>query len=714
MTSDTAVAATPVEITFPEDPHGMSWLRPDLPYAQVRLPAPVHTEDVPPLLKAEATTTEVGDETRTVCTITNPTDRLVVAPVGEVAITLPLHDRYDDPALCLTNRCHAHLSMSGTSSSVFARRMGGDAPHLGLVLTEGELADYSIERDLSRSSNDRGLFLLHPGPLELAPGESARIGWSIFPCEGPEDFAEQVLARTAFVRTRWDRHVLFPGEEAQLEVVTSAPGPISIDGARIVGEADEVLATVDPGTTTAADSEAPLTPPAGRRRFRAVLAAETPGEHTVTVRVGAHTARSRLLVKEPLATLLERRTAFLAAHQQYDGSWEPLRGALLAYDTEDQQIFYDRAGDFNGGRERVGMGILLAEQLRALRDRVVTAEDPQLAATLRGALERYAAYVRRELVDVGTGSVFDDAASEQPAPRQYNAPWFSRFFLSLWELDGDRADLLTSARIIERFYADGGGEFYPIQLPVLELVAALDAGGLHEEEARVREQFLAHARHLAARGTDYPAIEVVFEQSIVAPAADILLQAHLLSGDPALFEAARTHLHVLDQFQGVQDDHHLHEVAIRHWDGYWFGKRKLYGDTLPHYWSGLSGNVLALAAQALRAGAAEGSEGAGGDDAPGRADGAGRVDGTGVSGGAGAATQLGPERTLDRRADAALRGVLPLIHDDGTATAAHVFPLFCNGERAAMDDPLANDQDWALVFALRRLRQRPGFGGPTG
>src|SRR5699024_10099125 len=90
---------------------------------------------------------------------------------------------------------------------------------------------------------------------------------------------------------------------------------------------------------------------------------------------------------------------------------------------------------------------------------------------------------------------------------------------------------------------------------------------------------------------------------------------------------------------------------------------------LPHYWSGLSGNVLALAAQALRAGAAEGSEGAGGDDAPGRADGAGRVDGTGVSGGAGAATQLGPERTLDRRADAALRGVLPLIHDDGTATA---------------------------------------------
>src|SRR5699024_12295407 len=121
--------------------------------------------------------------------------------------------------------------------------------------------------------------------------------------------------------------------------------------------------------------------------------------------------------------------------------------------------------------------------------------------------------------------------------------------------------------------------------------------------------------------------------------ADILLQAHLLSGDPALFEAARTHLHVLDQFQGVQDDHHLHEVAIRHWDGYWFGKRKLYGDTLPHYWSGLSGHVLALATQAPRAGAAEGSEGAGGGDAHRPLDGGGQVDGTGVPAGVGAATQ---------------------------------------------------------------------------
>lgn len=35
----------------------------------------------------------------------------------------------------------------------------------------------------------------------------------------------------------------------------------------------------------------------------------------------------------------------------------------------------------------------------------------------------------------------------------------------------------------------------------------------------------------------------------------------------------------------------MYEAAIRHWDGYWFGKRKLYGDTYPHYWSALTVNA---------------------------------------------------------------------------------------------------------------------------
>lgn len=147
----------------------------------------------------------------------------------------------------------------------------------------------------------------------------------------------------------------------------------------------------------------------------------------------------------------------------------------------------------------------------------------------------------------------------------------------------------------------------------------------------------------------------------MAPAADVLLQTYRVTGDGALLEAARAQLHVLEQFNGFQPDHHLNEVAIRHWDGYWFGKRRRYGDTFPHYWSGLTGNVFAAYAAATGDG------------------------------------------DYARRAEDSHRGVLPLIHDDGTASCAHLFPLTVNGEPGGYDDPYANDQDWALVFTLRRL-----------
>jgi len=58
------------------------------------------------------------------------------------------------------------------------------------------------------------------------------------------------------------------------------------------------------------------------------------------------------------------------------------------------------------------------------------------------------------------------------------------------------------------------------------------------------------------------------------------------------------------------------------------------------------------------------------------------------------------------RAQGLIRGVLPLILDDGRASCAYLYPLRVNGERADYADPLANDQDWALVFALRLLGTR--------
>jgi hypothetical protein len=58
---------------------------------------------------------------------------------------------------------------------------------------------------------------------------------------------------------------------------------------------------------------------------------------------------------------------------------------------------------------------------------------------------------------------------------------------------------------------------------------------------------------------------------------------------------------------------------------------------------------------------------------------------------------------LDAATDAILRANLVNIPQDGSATCAFVYPTCVNGQPAHLADPLANDQDWALVYALRYL-----------
>ena len=86
---------------------------------------------------------------------------------------------------------------------------------------------------------------------------------------------------------------------------------------------------------------------------------------------------------------------------------------------------------------------------------------------------------------------------------------------------------------------------------------------------------------------------------------------------------------------------------------------RLFGDTYPHYWSTLTGADMALYEQ--------------------------------VTGNA----------RYHEAAKASLRGCLNLFTAQGRACCAMVFPETVNGVRAGFYDPLANDQDWALYFALK-------------
>ncbi len=159
-------------------------------------------------------------------------------------------------------------------------------------------------------------------------------------------------------------------------------------------------------------------------------------------------------------------------------------------------------------------------------------------------------------------------------------------------------------------------------------------------------------------GINYPPSEVNYEQSIVAPAANILLQAYKIFGNEKYLKAVEKQMEILSLFNGRQPDYYLFETAIRHWDGYWFGKRRMLGDTFPHYWSVLTGQVYKTYAKILK------------------------------------------DTEIDEKGEASIRGCLNLFDEEGFGSCAMVYPKTINGKQAEYYDPWANDQDWALYYIL--------------
>lgn len=624
------------EYILAEDPYRLNWVEGNTEWGTVKCSLP---------LTMETESLREGDVVKESYTFRNDSDRDIFTGLTDIGIYTPFNDDYTTGRECMTGKCHAHIWCGGEMAYIMALRMGGEPPHAGLVLTAGSVGGYSIERDESRRSNDRGDIILHPTPFSLAPGESYTVSWVIFPHGGKEDFFEKArLYCGSFLGVAADRYILFAGETAH---ITVAPA--------FAYERDEVLVTRNGRALPFSVSEG-------------VIALETAceensigcGEYVspdrgpaicLDIRVGKVRTYVRLLGLPRLDELVRARCRFIAGKQQFHRQGSRLDGAYLVYDREEDSQFYSPQNDFNGGRERVGMGVLIARYLQEHPDQKV-----------EQSLRIYAAYVERELVNGRTGEVYNDYMRDNSYHRLYNAPWFSQFYIELYRLWKEQEYLSVAYRILMYYYEDGGGRFYPIQLPAAELLGELKSQGMVPEAEALRTEFIKHADWVAARGTDYPQSEVNYEQSIVAPAADILFQAYEVTGAEKYLDGAVQQLRVLELFNGVQPDYHLNEVAIRHWDGYWFGKGRMYGDTFPHYWSSLSGKLFALYYR--------------------------------ISG----------DIKYRDRAEKSLRASLSLFGADGTASCAYLYPVTVNGRKGDYADAYANDQDWGLYFALRYLR----------
>lgn len=145
------------------------------------------------------------------------------------------------------------------------------------------------------------------------------------------------------------------------------------------------------------------------------------------------------------------------------------------------------------------------------------------------------------------------------------------------------------------------------------------------------------ARQFVRLGRRLTAHEVAYEQPIVSPLLDLLVDAHTLTGDPAFQDAVAERLPWPLAFGGPQPHVCLRGIAIRHWDGYWFGAHRLWGDVFPHYWSTLTATTRLRLPATLR------------------------TEGT------------------DRLAEAILRANMAHYREDGSATCAVVLPSTVDG-----------------------------------
>lgn len=127
---------------------------------------------------------------------------------GAVGIYATFNDSYDKTSICLNERCHTHIWCGGNTSYVNAVKMGVCDFALALVLTEGSLDTYSVRRDLSQWSNDRGDFIFHPDPVRLLPGQSFSVAWDVF-FYNEGEFTNRIAAYSSVILVETENYTGF-------------------------------------------------------------------------------------------------------------------------------------------------------------------------------------------------------------------------------------------------------------------------------------------------------------------------------------------------------------------------------------------------------------------------------------------------------------------------------------------------------------------------
>lgn len=375
---------------------------------------------------------------------------------------------------------------------------------------------------------------------------------------------------------------------------------------------------------------------------------ESTGDFHFIIKAGEKYTFAEFTVKPTFSDLVEQRVRFIAEHQQCLDKSSPLYGAYLIYDNKTKaQYFDDSFPDHNACRERIGMALLLAKYLQFKKDEAI-----------RASLDLYIEFLFREFYDSESGEVYNTIGKNRNMIRLYNAPWVMTLFCEMYNLTSDKYYLDNIVKIAENYYSLGGKKFYPNGIEILGIIDAFNKAKMTDEAQKMTAFFAEHVDNMIANGISYPKHEVNYEQTIVTPAATLVSEMGILKNDKTYIEHARKHIECLERFSYTQPSFHLNEIPVRYWDDFWFGKSMMFGDVYPHYWSCLSARSYI------------------------------------------AFGKLCSEADWLVRAEEVLRNCMCLFADDGTGSSAYVYPHTLDGKKGEFYDEWANDQDFALYFAV--------------
>ena len=548
----------------------------------------------------------------------------------DVAIYTPFNDNYPDAQQCINSRAHMHIWKGGSAAYVNAIRMGAFTAYLGLVVTDGAIRNYEIwERGRKKAnSQTRGIIALDLPDLLLKPGESYSLEWHVFAHNGNDDFRHKLLEKGS-VLVSCNKYVFEKGEKARVECRSLEP--LEACTAKMNGV------------------------PVPVKQEGNLCFVEVPMEQAGEVRFdfyynGNKQTHADCLVISNTADLIRKRVDFIRTRQQMNNPSDLRDGAYMVYDNEGDSIYLNDTPNCNPvdrdeGAERLGMGVLLAKQY-------LLTKDPEL----KQSLLRYANFVRRKLQT--DNYVTYSSVDQKNRNRGYNYMWVAELYFQMYKVTGDKQFVTDGYKTLKSMFQQFGYGFYAIGIPVRLGLQSLKEAGMKKEYTDLRNDFIKTGDVFVKNGLNYPAHEVNYEQSIVAPAIQFLAQLYLETGSQKYLDEVKRQMPVLEAFNGFQPSYHLNEVAIRHWDGHWFGKCELFGDTFPHYWSTITGAVYYYYALC-----------------------------TGDS-------------SYQKRAENVVRNNLCLFFEDGKASCAYMYPYKIDGVKAEFYDPYANDQDWALVYYL--------------